>query len=150
MSNRLAPDVVPRRDFLGLAGLWATGIAVVGSVLGMLRLPMPRVLPEASSRFRIGMADEFTTGSEQVIGDRNVLILARDDGVAAVSLICTHLGCVVIRADKNDVRLKRFEVKPMGRARHDAVLPESRRRHAGLPSASTPRKSEPCIGCWQH
>ena len=99
MSNRLAPDEVPRRDFLGLAGLWTAGIAVFGSFLGMLKLPMPRVLPEASSRFRIGQADEFAAGSEKVIGDRNVLVVARGDGVAAVSMICTHLGCVVIKGE---------------------------------------------------
>ena len=59
MSDRLTPDPLPRRDFLSLAGLAAAGAAVLGSIVGMVRLPMPRVLPEAGSRFRIGRPEEF-------------------------------------------------------------------------------------------
>jgi cytochrome b6-f complex iron-sulfur subunit len=99
MSERLAPEPVSRRDFLGLAGLWATAIAVFGSLLGMMRMPMPRVLPEAGSRFRIGSPDEFAPGTEQIVPGRNVLVLSTSKGVAAVSLVCTHLGCIVSRAD---------------------------------------------------
>ncbi len=99
MSDRLSPDPVPRRDFLGLAGLWATAVAVFGSLVGMLRMPMPRVTPEAGSRFRIGQPEEFGTGTERVIPGRNVVVLGGTDGVAAVSLICTHLGCIVTRGE---------------------------------------------------
>lgn len=99
MSERLAPEPVSRRDVLSLAGLWATGVAVVGSLLGMMRMPMPRVLPEAGSRFRIGAAEEFVAGTERIVVDRNVLILSTPQGVAAISLICTHLGCIVSRED---------------------------------------------------
>jgi nitrite reductase/ring-hydroxylating ferredoxin subunit len=99
MSERLAPEPVSRRDFLGLAGLWATAIAVFGSLLGMMKMPMPRVTPEAGSRFRIGNPEEFAPGTERVIPDRNVLVISTDRGVAAVSLVCTHLGCVVTRGE---------------------------------------------------
>lgn len=99
MSSRLEPEPVNRRDFLGLAGLWATGVAVFGSLLGALRLPMPRVLPEAGSRFRIGRPEEFEPGTELVFKDRNVLIRRTERGVAAVSLVCTHLGCIATRSE---------------------------------------------------
>jgi len=95
MSNRLSPDPLPRRDFLGLAGLVAAGAAVLGSLVGMARLPMPRVLPEAGTRFRIGRPEEFTPGTVRVLTGRNVRILATAGGVAALSLVCTHLGCIV-------------------------------------------------------
>lgn len=98
MSQRLEPEAVTRRDFLGLSGLWATGIAAFGSLLGMVKLPMPRVLPEAGRRFRIGRPEDFVSGTENVITDRNILILVEAGGVAAISLICTHLGCIVTRA----------------------------------------------------
>lgn len=99
MSNRLATEQVKRRDFLSLSGLWATAIAMIGAMIGALKLPMPRVTPEASSRFRIGNADEFGAGTERVIKDRNVLIRSTPEGVAAVSLVCTHLGCIVTRGE---------------------------------------------------
>lgn len=97
MSDRLAPEPVSRRDFLGLAGLWTTVIAVLGAVVGMARLPKPHVLPEAGARFRIGAPDEFPAGTERVVPDRKVFIAARPEGIAAISLVCTHLGCVVAK-----------------------------------------------------
>ena len=99
MSDRLAPDPVPRRDFLGIGGLWAAGLAVFGSLLGMVRLAKPSVLPEAGARLRFGRPDEFPPGTARVIVERNVRIVAEQNGVAAVSLICTHLGCIVSKAD---------------------------------------------------
>jgi len=95
VSDRLAPDPLPRRDFLGLAGLWTAGIAIVGSVLGMMRLPKPRVLPETARKFRIGRPEEYPVGSAQVVPGQQVLVLSEAGGIAAISMICTHLGCVV-------------------------------------------------------
>ncbi len=70
------------------------------SMLGALKLPMPRVLPEAGSRFRIGRPSDFVVGSERVFKDRNVLVRSTEHGISAVSMICTHLGCVASRDDK--------------------------------------------------
>lgn len=95
MPGRLEPEPVPRRDFLGLAGLWTAGVAIAGSIIGMARLPKPRVLPEISKRFRAGKASEFTPGVVKVITGQNVRLVATSQGVAAMSLICTHLGCIV-------------------------------------------------------
>lgn len=95
MPGRLEPEPVPRRDFLGLAGLWTAGIAVFGSMIGMARLPKPRVLPEVSSRFRVGRPADFRPGTAKVMADRNVRIVATGEGIAAMSLVCSHLGCIV-------------------------------------------------------
>jgi cytochrome b6-f complex iron-sulfur subunit len=95
MPGRLDPEPIPRRDFLGLAGLWTAGAAIVGSVIGMARLPVPNVLPEAASRFRIGHPDEFPAGSAKIIPGRNVRVVSTAGGFAAISLVCTHLGCIV-------------------------------------------------------
>jgi cytochrome b6-f complex iron-sulfur subunit len=100
MPGRLEPEPLPRRDFLGLAGLWSAAIAVFGSIIGMARLPVPSVLPEVGSRFRIGAPGDFPPGTERVIPDRNVLVIGGEDGVAAMSLICTHLGCVSKKKDR--------------------------------------------------
>jgi cytochrome b6-f complex iron-sulfur subunit len=95
MSGRLEPKPVPRRDFLGLAGWWSAGIAIFGSILGMARLPKPRVTPEASSLFRVGRPDEFSPGTTKMISEHQVRVIATEQGVAALSLVCTHLGCIV-------------------------------------------------------
>jgi cytochrome b6-f complex iron-sulfur subunit len=95
MPGRLEPEPIPRRDFLGLAGLWTAGVAIFGSIIGMARLPVPNVLPEASSRFRIGRPQEFPAGSAKTIAGRNVRIVSGEAGLAAISLVCTHLGCIV-------------------------------------------------------
>lgn len=98
MSSRLAPEPTSRRDFLGLAGLWTAGIAVCGSILGMLRLPNPQVFPEESSKFALGAPEAFPPGTRQIVPKRNVQVIATERGVAAVSLVCTHLGCIVSEA----------------------------------------------------
>lgn len=95
MSTRLAPKSLPRRDWLGLAGFWTAGLAIAGSVVGMARLPKPRVTPEASSQCRIGNPSEFAPGSDKILADINVRVVSTLKGVAAMSLVCTHLGCIV-------------------------------------------------------
>lgn len=95
MSSRLEPDPVGRRDFLGLAGLGAALIALFGSVAGMARLPKPTLMPEPGSRFRIGAMDEIPVGGARVIPERNVRVVRSPRGVAVMSLVCTHLGCIV-------------------------------------------------------
>ncbi len=99
MSNRLEPEPVARRDFLNLAGIWASGLAVFGSLIGMARLTKPSVLPEEGKSIRIGHAAEYPPGSETVIPKQKVLIVSREEGIAAISLVCTHLGCIVKRVE---------------------------------------------------
>lgn len=95
MSNRLKPKPIPRRDWLGLAGLWSSGIAILGSIIGMAKLPKPRVTPEASSKVRIGSPSEFSPGSEKILPNNNLRVISTSQGIAAMSLVCTHLGCIV-------------------------------------------------------
>ena len=67
MPGRLEKEPMPRRDFLGLAGLATSGLAILGSVVGMARLPKPRVTPEASSIFRAGKPDDFPAGTIRIL-----------------------------------------------------------------------------------
>ncbi len=99
MSKRLEPESVERRDFLGLAGLWAAGVAILGSILGMMRLPKPSVLPETGSRMRIGRLDEFPAGTNRIFSEHQVLVRSSANGLAAISLVCTHLGCIVSKTE---------------------------------------------------
>jgi cytochrome b6-f complex iron-sulfur subunit len=97
MSDRLTPEPKTRRDILSWAAIGTASVTVLGTCCTMARLVKPRLLPEAASRFSIGHPDEFVGGTEKIITQRNVVIVATSDGVAAISLVCTHLGCIVAR-----------------------------------------------------
>lgn len=95
-SQRFKP-ALQRRDFLGLAALWSFLSTGVVMLAGALRLPMPSVFPETGSKFRIGPPDRYPPGSAVKIAERNVLVLRDERGFRALSLICTHLGCITSR-----------------------------------------------------
>jgi len=78
-----------------MAGLGSAFLAVLGSIIGMARLPKPRVTPEASSIVRVGRPDEFPVGTTKVFPEHKVRLMATSEGLAGISLICTHLGCIV-------------------------------------------------------
>lgn len=100
MSDRLTPAPLPRRDFLGLAGLWTAGVAILGSLVGMARLTRPAVLPEQGRRFRIGRPEDFAAGATRVVPEQKVLVVSDERGIAAISLVCSHLGCIVSKTEQ--------------------------------------------------
>lgn len=93
--SRLDPEPVPRRDFLGLASLWAAGSAVLFATVGMLRLPKAAVLSSPSRKFRVSLPESLAPGEAFVPPGRSVALFRDPEGVWAVSLVCTHLGCIV-------------------------------------------------------
>ena len=93
--SRLDPDPVPRRDFLGLAALWATASALLFSAIGMLRLPKAAVLSSPSKKFTVTLPDALAAGEAFVPPGRSVAVFRDAEGVHAISTVCTHLGCIV-------------------------------------------------------
>ena len=98
MSNELECEPISRRDYLGVAGVGSATAAVAFSVVGMMRLPKPRVLPDVSSVVRLGKPSMYLPGTIAMLPEENVCVIATDEGISAVSLVCTHLGCIVKRA----------------------------------------------------
>ncbi len=94
MSN-LEPDALPRRTFLGSLGMGTAILAAVGSVFVSIRLLKPRARPEAATIVRVGKPEDFPPGTVKVIPEHQVRIVSTDAGIAALSMVCTHLGCVV-------------------------------------------------------
>lgn len=94
-KSRLDPEPVPRRDFLGLSALWAMAGAFLFSLFGILRLPKAAVLSSPAKKFSVTLPDSLTAGEAFVPPGRAVAVFRDGEGVHAVSLICTHLGCVV-------------------------------------------------------
>lgn len=93
--SRLAPEVVPRRDFLGLAAMWSAMATLAFGLLGALRLPRAAVVPSASRKFRITLPQGLAAGEPYIPPGRPIAVFRDADGVYAVSTVCTHLGCIV-------------------------------------------------------
>jgi len=93
--SRLDPEPMPRRDFLGLASLWAAASTMLFALLGMARLPKAAVLASPSRKFRVALPESLTAGQPFVPPGRSVALFRDGDGVFAISTVCTHLGCIV-------------------------------------------------------
>jgi Rieske Fe-S protein len=63
----------------------------------MLRLLKPAVMPEASTRVKLGHPDELPPGTERHFPKQNLSVFSERQSVYAISAICPHLGCIVHR-----------------------------------------------------
>jgi cytochrome b6-f complex iron-sulfur subunit len=95
MRSRLDPEAVARRDFLGLAARSSAAAACLFATLGLARLPKTAVLPSPSKRFRVTLPESLPPGEPYQPPGRSVAVFRDEDGVYAISKICTHLGCIV-------------------------------------------------------
>jgi cytochrome b6-f complex iron-sulfur subunit len=91
---RLQTKKRPRRELLGLAALSAAAAAIFGALAGVRRLAKPRVSPDESSVFRLGKPEDFPRGSTTDLPTLGVRVIASEAGLAVLSLVCTHLGCL--------------------------------------------------------
>jgi cytochrome b6-f complex iron-sulfur subunit len=93
--SRLEPEALPRRDFLGLAAVWSAAAALLVAFFGALRLPRAAVVPMASRKFKVSLPESLPAGAAYLPPGRSVAIFRDDEGVFAISRVCTHLGCLV-------------------------------------------------------
>ncbi len=93
---------IERRDFFGLAAVWAFCGTILVAMLGALRLPMPAVFPETSNRFPIGLPEDYPRGDPTQLKSRRLWVLSDEQGIAAVSTVCPHLRCLVDRRENGD------------------------------------------------
>ena len=98
-ASRLDPEPMSRRDFLGLASLGAALAALGFATAGMIRLPKAAVLSSPSKKFRVILPDALAPGQAYVPPGRAVAMFRDGAGTYAISLVCTHLGCVVKARD---------------------------------------------------
>ncbi|MDP2318895.1 MAG: Rieske 2Fe-2S domain-containing protein [Acidobacteriota bacterium] len=94
-ASRLDPEPMPRRDMLGLMSLWSMATAMIFATFGMLRLPKAAVLSSPSKRFRVAIPETLAEGEAFVPPGRTVALFKDAAGVHAISIVCTHLGCMV-------------------------------------------------------
>jgi cytochrome b6-f complex iron-sulfur subunit len=89
-----------RRDFLGLAAAASALTAVGVALVGALRLPMPSVFSESSSRAKLGPVAKFLSAEVTPLPEQRMWVYRDEQGLYAVSSVCTHLGCVVLVDDE--------------------------------------------------
>ncbi len=93
-------ESITRKSFLSRLGIY-TWLGSVGlALLGSIRAAIPSVLPDPSLRFRIGHLNDFTLGGARYFEEESVTVFRDDQGIFAISAICTHLGCVVRRSEE--------------------------------------------------
>jgi cytochrome b6-f complex iron-sulfur subunit len=93
------PDSSKRRDFLGLAALWGTVLAMGTALAGVMRLPKPAVQPGPLRVFKLGDPGQFAVGSATRVESGGFFLFREEQGFHAISSVCTHLGCVVAHTE---------------------------------------------------
>jgi cytochrome b6-f complex iron-sulfur subunit len=93
--SRLDPEPVPRRDVLGLLSLWTMASTLLFATLGIARMPRAAVLPSPSKKFRVTLPDTLPAGVAYVPTGRTTALFRDAEGIYAISIVCTHLGCIV-------------------------------------------------------
>ncbi len=88
-----------RKQFLAKAGVGACLAGVTLSILGSLRSALPSVFPDASQEFKIGKVFEYAPGTMRDFNEENVFVYCSDEGIYAISKVCTHLGCIISREE---------------------------------------------------
>jgi len=94
-GSRLEPEPVPRRDVLGLLSLWTMAATMLFAAFGIMRMPRAAVLPSPSKKFRVALPDTLAPGEAFVPPGRATALFRDGEGVYAISIICTHLGCII-------------------------------------------------------
>ena len=93
--SRLDPEPVAAAHFLGLASLCSAGLAMLFALVGMLRLPKAAVLASPSKRFTVQVPESLAPANRICRRDIPWPCFRDSEGLYAVSLVCTHLGCIV-------------------------------------------------------
>ncbi len=89
-----------RRDFLKASAIGACVTAWAMTCIGLLKFPMPALLPDISNKFKIGSPEDFPVGTTKIFSDKNVIVFRDEKGLFAISLVCTHLGCIVSKTSQ--------------------------------------------------
>lgn len=88
-------ESISRRDFLTTSAMWAVTAAMSFLFFGLLRFPMPALFPDIPKIFKIGKPEDYSEGSEKIFEEKKVIVRRDEKGLYAISLTCTHLGCIV-------------------------------------------------------
>ena len=84
-----------RRHLLFTAGTAAAAAGLAGAAAVTAEMLWPAVSYEPPRRYAIGRPDSLPLDRATFVPERRVYVLNAADGFAAVSAVCTHLGCTI-------------------------------------------------------
>ncbi len=90
-----------RRGFVKKLTATTLALGFVGAVVECGRFLKPNVLYESPKVFKVGELEKYPFGSRTVIEGKGVEIVREKDGIHAISLVCTHLGCLLKPVDND-------------------------------------------------
>lgn len=97
-NSRKTKNGLSRRFFIGWGFAVFMGTAALATFFfSLIRMLFPPVLPGKSGRFKIGSMAEFPPGTITYFEDQHVYVISEQDGIHAMSAVCTHLECIVIK-----------------------------------------------------
>jgi len=86
---------ISRRDFLKLSTNSLLALAGLLGIGGLIRYLSYQADPTPQSEFDIGPAVDYPSNSRTVLAYIPAIIINDEDGLRAISLTCSHLGCAV-------------------------------------------------------
>ena len=93
--RRVNTPAITRATFLNRLAVGTCFGSLLLSVLGAIRFVIPSLLPGPMRTFKIGRPEDYNPGMTRLFEDEKVLVFCDKRGLYAISLVCTHLGCVV-------------------------------------------------------
>lgn len=84
-----------RRKLLNIIGIGAFLSSIGASLFATIRFLYPKVLYEPPTIFKTDRPQDYPKGTINFIPEKRTYIVHDEQGIYAMSAICTHLGCTV-------------------------------------------------------
>lgn len=90
---------VSRQEFLTWLAWGSVGIQAALMGIGSFRFLIPVLGGGPPKTFKIGKLEDLAPGSQRFIPEQRLYLVSTEEGIGAISAICTHLGCTVGRVE---------------------------------------------------
>ena len=88
-----------RRNFIAIITAVVFGVTAAAMGLFNLIFMRPRVTYGSPAKVRVGRPDSYSPGSQLQLPENRIVVRRQGDKFAAISTVCTHLGCTVNASD---------------------------------------------------
>ncbi len=88
-----------RRSLLSLLAVGGVSVSALIAAIGNVIFLKPAVNYGAPKRFRAGKPGDYKVGIKELFEEERVVLVREKQGIAAISVVCTHLGCTIRASD---------------------------------------------------
>lgn len=86
---------ISRRDFLKIGTNSLIALSGILGLGGLIRFLSYRADPAPQSEFDIGPSTMYPNSSRTILSEIPAVVIHDDEGIRAISLRCSHLGCTI-------------------------------------------------------